>query len=488
VGNAAGAEAEVEKVLPFLTDFSAKVRLAAIQTLGSLVPKSAEYADDIVRFLAADDPKIVGAAAACLAAMDVPSTMSSLTKALGDSNPLVVADVLRAIGGWKREGDKVAADVAKCLEHKEGIVRGAAVQALTSLGDAASLTYAKSVAKLLGDESGFARMAAVAFFEAKGKSADSVAGDAAAFLNNKDGRFQAAGALALGAMKSGKSAGDVAKLLTSTYEDETSMALSGSGLEPKLPVTIRKTSCAAAMSLGMMGADGKPHAGAISKLLDPDQPPEVLACFVKAIGHIGDPECLASSEELVENTSPLVRSAVCFALGEFAKTDESLEAVEMVAGCLGDSSTLVKVAALKALKNMKEEGPQFSDKVVLLFNDRVNDVKICALETLAEMGDKGTVYAQEVCRLMYDEVDAVRVKAIEVLAGMGERGAAFADEIASVLSSRSGPARLAALKALAKIGDEAEPLAPEVAKMRKDPIDAVSAAAEECYSALMQEG
>mmetsp|Transcript_14812 Transcript_14812/g.30980 ORF Transcript_14812/g.30980 Transcript_14812/m.30980 type:complete len:560 (-) Transcript_14812:60-1739(-) len=480
------ASAEIDKILAILEDPSFDMKRAALFAIGCMGSSISEIAaPEVVAFLQDDDVDLRVAALGALGGLKAWGYQDEVRICMQEGDAAVVVAALNVVTKWGEDGQQLAPDVAGCITHPNRAVRAAAATAITACGCAGE-RQAEKVAVALLDEDNTVREATVKFFEAAGTAAKKAAPVVAEGLGNKDGRLLAASVMALGYMKAGKYAKQVSGFLSSGYDGDASLGLSLAGVEAKLPTALRRPACAAALALGMMGKEAHSYAGEIAKCLGEDTPAEATACFVKALGLMGTgaKEHETMLREMAEESSPPIREAVCFALGEIGKLTDDAMTASTLAGRLRDSHPLVRKAAVIGLSKMEAEGPPFAEEIVKLFGDKVDAVQIAAVKAMLSLGVTGQLYATHVARKMLDGFVPVRAAAAEVLGDLEERGAAFADELVALLGDPEGPVREAALNSLAKMGDEARPFLKEITAACSDPLESVRAAADLCATAL----
>mmetsp|Transcript_33849 Transcript_33849/g.95103 ORF Transcript_33849/g.95103 Transcript_33849/m.95103 type:complete len:568 (+) Transcript_33849:65-1768(+) len=477
------AAPEGDKIANFLDDQDTAVVKAAITALGLIGPHAAEHAPAVAQFLTEPQVGLRTAAAEALGGMKASTYADELREALKDAEASVVVAALKAVAAWEEDGQTLAADVAACCAHASGAVRAAAVRALMKAGGAGE-RQAERVAELLPDCDNATLQAVVEYFESIGASGKKATEKIRGNLSSGNGRVQAASALALGYVKAGKFAKEVAALLTAPYKGDTSVALSAAGLEPKLPADIRRPACAAAKALAMMGDEGAAFADDIAKQIGGDTPAEATAEFVKALGLMGKP-ALGHTDKIIsllQETSALVREAACFAIGELAKAEETVDKATAVTAKLMDVNPSVRKAAVTAIGAMQAEGNPRD--ILGMFGDKVPAVQVAAVKAMGAIGERGQVFAAEVCRMAFDTELPVRVAAVTVLGDMDARGATFAEDVSALLDADDGAVREAALLALAKMGEEAKPFLASIKPLCSDPLEYVRAAADECHEAL----
>jgi len=467
-------------------DGDISVRCAAIEAVG-MVASADEFASRIASILSndAEDPEVRASAATALGSLKATDYSSELAAAVQDNPIPVIISSLTAIGCWQASGADLATAITGCLQHTDRRVRAAALNALAQVGDETGAEAAK-VAEKLTDSDNMVRAAAVEYFRKVREAGAVVADEVAKNLEHQDCRFQASSALALGYMGMGKYTEPIAKLLTSTAQDEYSPVLALAGAEPKLDCILRRPCCAAARALAEIGDGGNASADKVASLIGGALPTEAEVSIVLSLGMFrGDAApYIPALRETLDSSSALIRAAACSALAMVLQEKEDEETAEALSVLLEDSNATVREKAVTALASMPDQGSKYARDVHMLFGDRVYHVQIAAMKSMTKFDEVGQMYATEVCRLMFSDVPAVREAAAEVLSNMGERGAAFADEVAELLNDTSGAVRLSAVKALANMGDDARPFLVDVVALQDDPLDSVRQAAEECLSAF----
>merc|ERR1719433_1559937 len=83
---------------------------------------------------------------------------------------------------------------------------------------------------------------------------------------------------------------------------------------------------------------------------------------------------------MLQETSALIREAACFALGELAKVEETMEMATAVTARLTDVNPFVRKAAVTALGNMKVEGNPRD--ILNAFGDKVAGVQAAAVKAM----------------------------------------------------------------------------------------------------------
>jgi len=497
---AAGAS-DVDLVATYIKDGDSELKCAAVIALGGIGPYSRKYEQEVAELIKDGVPQIRAAAAKALGGMRAERQMGLLRKCFSDSDPKVAAGALRGIGLLGERGSEMASDVSACLANKDAGVRLAALDALTRFGTAGQ-KQAGLVTACLADDNNLVRHAAVSyFFEVPlGFVAYEEVGNIEKSLSNKDGRTQAAAAVALGNIQRNHSVlmkrlqagtGDMPSkakalsfdtskliaLLDSTFEDEQVLALAAAGVEPKPSVELRRPACAAASTLGLLQCSDAAQPLA-SKACDTNSSKEVVASFLTSLGAMSDlPDAVSSKmPAFLNDASPLVRAGACSAWS--TKENEA----DNVAAKMEDPHPFVRAAAALAIGKMG--ATSHSDEICKLLEDRCPGVQIAAMKALVSLGQKGEMYASEICKRALSGDNEVCLEATKALVSMGARGAAFAEEIASLLENPHSSIRKAALDALAQMGDAAKAYFENAQFLVNDPSEEVRFAAEAAVGAL----
>ncbi|CAJ1404047.1 unnamed protein product [Effrenium voratum] len=453
------------EVLEALTDDDVKVKKAALELLPQL---GVEHAADVVEFLTSSSPELRVTAAEALGKMGIWQLLEELRPCLADESSNVVKAGLGAVQRWGDNGQALASSVVSCLSHTCAGVRCEAVKALTSFAEAGE-RFAGRVAELLGDSDNQTKEAAVAYFERLGRRglrrAEAVARDLCQ-------RRACAAALALGHMGAEHCAAEVAQLLQN-HEDLT-LALSAAGLEPRVPVELRRPECAAAFALSLMGAEGGKYADSIAELLAQNAPPEMTASLIRSLASMGSfaGGHKGKLQAFLEHPQTVVREAACFAVGLMLKEGEAL------LPRLQDSQAPVRRQAALALGQL-QDAALYVDTLAVLLDDSVPAVQAAALEALGQCGQESHAYACAVCRLAAPDTQAamhslVRCSALKTLGAMEASG--FAPEVAGCFQAEEPCVREAALKAFAAFGEDGKEFLMEVEMLRFKGLDELGGA------------
>lgn len=502
----ASGASNVDMVASYMKDVDLEVKCAAVAALGGIGSYSGNYEQEVAELVRAQEPEIRAAAAFALGGMKAERQMPVLKRCFSDLEPSVVAAALAGAGLLGEVGNQMAADVSACLASQDAIVRLEAIGALTKFGEATS-KQAGQVVACLADDSNMVRQAAVTYFAdvPLGLGAYQEVGNIEKLLANKDGRAQAAAAVALGCIqanhgvlmdrltleRAGDGAGDLPKkatplsfdtkkliaLLDSNFEDEQVLALAAAGVEPKPSVELRRPACAAASTLALLECSDAIQP--LASKLSASSPKEVSACFLSALGGMKELPSSVSSKvpAFLDDPTPAVRAGACLALG--AGQEGSADSI---AAKMEDPHPAVRAATAQGIGKL--QAVKYSDAICNLLGDRAPKVQIAAMNALGNMGQKGEMYASEIAKRALDGDADVRIAATKVLVGMGARGAAFAEEMTFLLEEPHSSVRKAGLDALAKMGEAAKPFLGSAQSMTSDPSAEVRFAAEAAVAAL----
>lgn len=281
--------------------------------------------------------------------------------------------------------------------------------------------------------------------------------------------------MALGHMGVVSSAPDVAALLQPG--DDTALALAATGLEKRLGTELRRSECAAAFALSLMGDEGGKHADAIAALLAEDIPADAKASLIRSLACMGSHASGHKGKLLsyLEHPQALFREAACWAFGTLLQE----EGIDLLLALFSDSQATVRQRAAKALGEL-QEAALYVDHLAVLLDDPVPAVQAQALQSMEKCGEEAHSYAAIVCRMALEKNgnSSVRSSALKTLGSMSG-AAAFASEVASCFEDSDPTIRAAALEAMAQFGEAQEHLM-EVELLRSDPHQAVRQAADQC--------
>jgi HEAT repeat protein len=167
---------------------------------------------------------------------------------------------------------------------------------------------------------------------------------------------------------------------------------------------------------------------------------------------------------LKTDSSEVKRAYSADALGEFLLAD----GIPVVANAVrSDSSTMVRLSAVRALERLNNEGP--SSEVAFAMSDTSSDVRLAALHASVRIN----VFSRPdaVAGLLSDSVPDVRRRAAEVLGTMHSSDSVVGLIALTDPSQESDPSvRASAVGALGKIGDPSAHDAVQAALGDSDPL------------------
>lgn len=288
--------------------------------------------------------------------------------------------------------------------------------------------------------------------------------------------------MALGHMGVVSSAPDVAALLQPS--DDTALALAATGLEKRLGPELRRSECAAAFALSLMGDEGGKYADSIAALLAEDLPAEAKASLIRSLACMGSHASGHKGKLLsyLEHPQALFREAACWAFGTLLQE----EGIDLLLALFNDSQATVRQRAAKALGEL-QEAALYVDHLAVLLDDPVPAVQAQALQSLEKCGEEGHCYAAILCRMALkdgkDGNSSVRSAALKTLGSM-TGASAFASEVVSCFEDPDPAIRVAALEAMAHFGEDGKEHLMDVELLRSDPHQAVRQAADQCAMQL----
>mmetsp|Transcript_59056 Transcript_59056/g.103344 ORF Transcript_59056/g.103344 Transcript_59056/m.103344 type:complete len:562 (+) Transcript_59056:88-1773(+) len=457
--------------------FSA-VQIAACNTLG-VIRETPQFSKGQVRqLIVSPNVDLSLAAIACLGKLNATDAIGDLIKLLSNEVPAVAAAAAKALGDIG-DADQVVPEMANLLESQEYLMRRAALTVVKSSGKAAT-KYSATVVKLLGDSDPVVRQLAVDIYSMLGDDAKPLLDKTVKILSGQEGAAKCAAAMALGSMGAESCAPKLAELLTDTFEELASQDLWLKCTIKRPPVAMRRTCCAGAMALSMLGEKGAAYAKDVSKLLRDDNW-EVRVGALEALGGMGKAGA-AFEPVVVEMFSDSEVAVVCAALIACGKMGEAVggsskEVVEKVAKKLTVQQAFIRTAAAKALCYMGLEVQGQHEALIKAFDDRCPRVKVNAMEAVARSGPIGTLLAPRIGVMFRDENRLVRAGAVSVMPIMGERGANLLDEMTFLLEDPEAEVRAACVTAIGAFGGQSSYLYEAVESMKQDSAESVRSAA-----------
>lgn len=446
--------ADISKWTKAVGDGDEKSRILAIDALGQAGPDAKGAVSALAKVLADPSAKVRAHAAHALQHIGPPAAeaASALVKAAGDSDPTVRREAVMALYYTRADRKLAIPALSKALEDSDPAVRVAALDALTSIGDAAVPTLSKALEKpalrywsalALGELGEKAKPAVAALTAALkddqpatrrevlvalariGPDASEAVPAIIPLLDDKDEAVAHAAAFALGRM--GPAAAGAAAALRKGQE----------GSEEELMRTV------STWALAHVEPENKQvRADAIKRLtsaLQAENPRVQLAALKGLIELEPDPAKLV----------PILSGVLC--QGEEQLVDEAFAAV----AAMGDAATPALIEALKS-----------------------PEACLRATALLAQLGPKAGVAAPALAAALSDPNPEVRREALFALASMGPDAAPALAAITKALDDPEMPVRAIAAYALGSIGEGAQSAVPKLRTELKssDPVVRVAAA------------
>jgi HEAT repeat protein len=403
---------EISKWTKALREGDEKSRIQAIDGLGLAGPEAKGAVGAIAQTLGDRSAKVRAHAAHALQHIGPPAAgaASALVKAAGDSDAHVRREAVMALYYTRSDRKLVIPVLSKALEDSDPAVRVAALDALTSLGDAAVPTLSKA-------------------------------------LEKPALRYWAA--LALGEL--GDKAKPAVAALTAALKDDQ-------------PVTRREV----LVALARIGPDAAAAVPAIIPLLD-DKDKTVAHAAAFALGRMG-PAAAGAADALRKgqesSNEELMRTVSTWALAHVEPDNAAVrrDAIARLTEALKAENPRVQLAALKGLIELEPDPaklvPILSDVLCQGDKQLVDE----AFAAVAAMGDAATPALIEALK---SPEACLRAEAL--LAQLGPKAAVAAPSLAAALGDPNPEVRREALFALASMGHEAAPALAAIMQALDDP-------------------
>lgn len=422
-------EPDVAKLAAGLAAPTAEERYAAADALADLGFGNEKATPQLIGALAATDPQLRWRAARALGAGGNQAAILPLGKIAADTDALVRAQVIFALGRLAAS-DKASLEVIVAhLTDPDVGVRRASMRALQMIKADRQVTI-PLVVKLLQDADPNVAARALATIAEGG--AEAVPALTAA-LEHPEARYWAA--LALSEM--GAAAKPAVPALVKTLADDRP--------EVRLQSTI---------ALAEIGPDSQPAVPALIKLLaDPFESVRSSAAF--ALGRIGDKSAADALGKLQTSTDPLLQSLCIWALAKMYPEDKArlTAAVGHLVLKLGGKDRNAAQMAARALAELSPPDDVIRpaiDKVLAGADAETADRVFTAF---ASLGPKVVPLA---IKALKDPSPARRERALQVLARIGAAAAPATPELVEVVKSGTPVQKAEALYVFAAIGPKAD--------------------------------
>jgi len=410
--------------------------------------------------LSDQDPTVRVNACLAMGGIEAIDRWQAVSEKLSDDSAKVRGAAMETMGLFVSKSQEVESMFTKDEQAKhlskllaDDMNKSSGLVAVTYLGPKAPPSVVSPAIQSLSSKDINTRQAAVSAVGALGSLALQGESELKALLKDQDAGVKAAAASACGALgKEGSTlAGAVAELLSDDSEDASSLAIQ-IGCAKRTAAQLRRPKCAALYALARMGEESM--VGKISADLN-DSNWEVRLAAAEALGALGEKAKgeAATVAGLLEDDVFPVRAMACSALAAMKDADTLPRLIE----ALEDQSHTVRTFALGAIGEMGASAEEYSHDIFKLLNDPVNHVKGAAAKCLSKLGDTGANYVGVIATLLYHSDLDVRVACLEALGNMGTAGAALADEVYEFCDSKAPAEQRACLAALEKMGVEVSP-------------------------------
>lgn len=456
--------ADVKQLAAGLSAAKPADRYAAADALADLGYSAAEAVPALTTALQSDDANLRWRSARALGVIGESSAAESLAKAAGDTEAVVRAQAIFALGRLKASDEASLKVIVERLSDKEAPVRRAAVRALRMV-EAPRESIRPLVLKLLDDSEPTIAVRALSSLVEGGVE---IVPALAAALDQREARYWAC--LALGEI--GPQAKAAVPALIKVLADDRP--------EVRLQATI---------ALAEIGPDAKPAVGELVKLLaDPFDSVRLTTAF--ALGRIGDEGATDALVKVEANADPSLRMLCTWALAKINKNDEtrSTQALQRLVSALGDKNGDMANLAARALADLEADpakvrplvdkivatNPEISDRVFGVFSSQsqraipqaleaLNDPqrRVRALQVLSRIGPEAVTAVPGLLELLKAGDAATKTEVLYALGAIGHGAtAAKMDQAVTAISDQLGAADprvvQAAVYALGKIGPAAK--------------------------------
>lgn len=403
---------EISKWTKALREGDEKSRIQAIDALGNAGPEAKGAVSALAKVLADPSAMVRAHAAHALQHIGPPAAeaASALVKAAGDSDPTVRREAVMALYYTRADRKLALPALSKALEDSDPAVRVAALDALTSIGDAAVPTLSKALEK-----------PALRYWSA----------------------------LALGEL--GEKAKPAVAALTSALKDDQ-------------PATRREV----LVALARIGPDASTAVPAIIPLLE-DKDEAVAHAAAFALGRMGPAAAGAAAalrKEQEGSEEELMRTVSTWALAHVEPDNKQVraDAIKRLTSALQAENPRVQSAALKGLIELEPDPAKLVPILSGVLCQGEKQLVDEAFEAVAAMGDAATPALIEALKS-----PEACLRATALLAQLGPKAGVAAPALAAALGDPNPEVRREALFALASMGPEAAPALAAITKALDDP-------------------
>jgi HEAT repeat protein len=434
---------------------------------------------------------------------DADSAAPALIVLLADKSERSRREGTRSLG---RIGTGALAPLIAATEHKDAIVRAAAVESLgylsapddrarraviASAHDSSPEVQAaavKSLAKLpvpddvvlpvlkenVGHEDGQVRLAVVNLLVERRAVLRQMAPELDALLTAKNDGVSRHAAFLLG-----KIGADAApRLLAALQHDKCridqiaeALAQIGRPVVSSLTVSIKapdpRVRRGAALALGQLRPLIPGTASALAAgLEDPD--PLARAAFLTAIGCLGARagESVPAVRVMLKDKSAEIRSQAIHILYQSAPRDDRLLGDLM--GLLDDADARVQREAIDVIRSLGPPGRKALSVIIGKLGSADPEVRLAAAEMIGSHGQAAVAAVPALCSLLDDPAPKIRTIAVQTLGSMGKAAQPALERVASLLGAEQVEVRQAAALALGSMELDAEVIRPHLGRALRD--------------------
>lgn len=388
---------------------SDEIRRDSVSALGKIGDRRAVRP---MMLLSLDDPELKFTVAGAVTSMGEVAT-PELLELLNESDPGVVLESVVLLGRLRDK--KAVKSLMGIIEQRSPIFRSHAAEALGQIGDERAVSV---LSELLQDEDASVRVVAASALGKMPKAANAKALVRA--LRDTDDDVRRLAAVALGEIGDKRAGDSLTVLLDDAHAD------------------VRE---AAAVALGRIG-DGR-AIEPLLQMLDSDDEDALLRA-IGAFRSLRDPAVVEQLLPFLYHERTAIRQRTVETLGLIG---DSLAAERLEGVLKGDRSSDVRVAAAKALGDIRDPGS--IDALEQALQDEFQ-IRCRAVVSLGMIGDEQSLPA--LLAMLKDPVPEVRFQATTAVAELGKTSAM--GPLEALLEDENAMVRRGAAKALVKLGDE----------------------------------
>jgi HEAT repeat protein len=445
---------EISKWTKALREGDEKSRILAIDALGQAGPEAKGAVGAMAQLLGDRSAKVRAHAAHALQGIGPPAAAaaSALVKAAGDPDAHVRREAVMALYYTRSDRKLLIPVLSKALEDSDPAVRVAALDALTSIGDAAVPTLSKALEK-----PALRYWAALALGELGDKAKPAVAALTAALKDDQPVTRR--------------------EVLVALARIGPDAAASVPAIIPLLSDKDKTVAHAAAFALGRMGPAAAGAADALRKGQEGSEEELMRTVSTWALAHV-EPDNKELRADAIKRLisalqaeNPRVQSAALKGLIELEPDPAKL--VPILSGVLCQGETQLVDEAFAAVAAM-------GDAATPALIEALKSPEACLRATalLAQLGPKAGVAAPALAAALGDPNPEVRREALFALASMGPEAAPALAAITQALDDPEMRVRAIAAYALGRIGEGAHGAIPKLRTelQSSDPVVRVAAA------------